>query len=84
MSFPIAHIGNQQGRGLCMAHSGNLVAEMMHSRVNDKQAIVGHTRVDDRLTGLGVVRASGIEVLATCPYAAVQPNKGRSIAGVRG
>ncbi|THT96412.1 N-acetyltransferase [Lampropedia puyangensis] len=95
MSFPIAHIENEQRRGFFIEQAGKTVAEMTYSRVNDKLIIIDHTVVDDSLSGQGVARSlldalvawareSNTKVLATCPYAIAQFNKDPSIADVRG
>lgn len=69
------------------------LAEMTYSRADKQLIIVDHTRVDERLRGLGVARrlldalvawarATGTQVMATCPYAKAQFEKDPSIRDV--
>jgi uncharacterized protein len=82
------------GRGAFLVERDDVrLAEMTYSRADEKLVIVDHTFVDERLRGLGVARklldalvawarATGTQVMATCPYAKAQFEKDASIRDV--
>jgi uncharacterized protein len=82
------------GRGAFFVERDDVrLAEMTYSRADEKLIIVDHTFVDERLRGLGVARklldalvawarASGTQVMATCPYAKAQFEKDASIRDI--